>query len=725
MLEHTSGMIGFPLRLLAREVYDRVTAVTGEARVALVTGEEKRVPDRARYFIATVEAMPRDKEVDFVAVDEVQLAAHRERGHVFTDRVLHARGKQETWLLGSPSMQGVLSQLLPDATTTQRPRLSTLRHAGSATLAMLPRRSAVVAFSSNRVYEIAERLREKRGGAAIVLGALSPRTRNAQVAMYQAGEVDHVVATDAIGMGLNLDLSHVAFADLRKFDGREVRELDIGELAQIAGRAGRYVRDGTFGTLAPLTDLPDRVIRALEKHEVPRVETLFWRSGDLDFASLDALVESLRATAPDRLFRRVDAPDDERALASLAGRRDVRERASGTDHVRLLWEVCALPDYKKVLFEDHVDVLARLYLDLTGPKSRIDATWTQRELTRIARPADDIDTLLFRLAEVRLWAYAANQPGWTDEREEVGQRSRAIEDLLSDRLHQLLVARFVTIKKRSSAAKVPKAEPSSPFAALERLRDRVGGGEPDASAASPARRVESIVDAGHDRFRVDRAGVIACDGSPVGRWKPGRAVDTPEVQVTLDLEPGARLRVSRRLIAFTRDLVAELGGDLRELEGLSPSGRGVAHVVARGLGTALAAGVGEQLASLSEEDRAIFARAGLVLGRAALYVPRLGKPDAIDKRVALASVFHGDDIRWPTGREVSLARKGTAVEEVHLVVGYVAIEGVAIRADVLERVLGKLKALEEPPPAAALASWLGCRPADAVRALPVLSQLAA
>lgn len=722
MLEHPTGMIGLPLRLLAREVYDRVTTYAGEARVALVTGEEKRIPERARYFVATVEAMPLDRVVDFVAIDEVQLAAHPERGHVFTDRVLSARGRQETWLLGSLSMQAALARLIPEAHTSQRPRLSTLRHAGSQTLATLPRRSAVVAFSSNRVYEIAERLREKRGGAAVVLGALSPRTRNAQVAMYQAGEVDHVVATDAIGMGLNLDLSHVAFADLRKFDGREVRDLDIGEMAQIAGRAGRHVRDGTFGTLAPLGPLSDRVVRALEKHEVPRVERLFWRSSALDTSSLDALIESLRAPSPDPLLRRVETPDDERALTALAARREVRERATNEERVRLLWEVCALPDYKKLLFEDHVEVLARLYLDLTGPRARIDPDWTSRELSRIGRPADDIDTLMFRLAEVRLFAYAANQPGWTDERAEVGERARAIEDALSDRLHDLLVARFVTIKKRTSLAKAPRAEPSSPFAALERLREKVGGAEGE-TVTSAARRIESIVEATHDRFRVDRSGSIACDGSAVGRFKPGKTLDAPEVQVTLDVEPGARLRISRRLLAFSRDLAGELGGELRDLEALSASGRGVAHVIARGLGTALAAPVAVQLGSLLEEDRAIFARAGVVLGRAALYVPRLAKPDAIDERVALAGVFFHADIKWPTGREVSLPRKTAAPEDAYLAVGYVPIEGIAVRADVLERVLGKLKALEEPPAAAAVASWLGCRPADAARVLPRLLQI--
>jgi ATP-dependent RNA helicase SUPV3L1/SUV3 len=424
-------------------------------------------------------------------------------------------------------------------------------------------------------------------------------------------------------------------------------------------------------------------------------------------------------------LRRVEPPDDERALAALASRRAIRERATTPDRVQLLWEVCALPDYKKLLFEDHVETLARLYADLTSPRGRVDEAWVNRDLSRISTGGDDIETLLYRLAEIRLWSYASNQPGWLDARSAVAERSRSIEDGLSDRLHQLLVARFVAIKKRTSVPKAPPAPGSSPFAALERLRPHVAGAAEDVADIDADKLVERVIEATYERFRVDRAGLVACDGVTVGRLKPGKTLDTPEVVVTLDVEPGARLRLSRRIVAYTRDLAGELGGSLRDLEGLTAAGRGVAHVVARGLGTALTAGAALQLRDLADADRSAFARAGLVFGRAALYLPRLLKPEQVTKRVALAAAFFDTDGRWPSGREVSVARRTSIPEEVYLSVGYVAIAGIAVRADVLERVIGKLVNAEAPPEPAAVASWLSCRPADAERALERLLQLAA
>lgn len=731
MLEHPSGMLGLPLRLLAREVYDKVSAERGEGRVALVTGEEKRIPPGAPYFVATVEAMPTERPVDFVGIDEVQLAANRERGHVFTERILHAKGRAETWLLGSSAMLPVLSELVPDATMAKSPRLSTLRYSGQSSLGALPKRSAVVAFSAARVYEIAERLREKKGGAAVVLGALSPRARNAQVAMYQAGEVDHVVATDAIGMGLNLDLSHVAFADLRKFDGRESRDLEVAELAQIAGRAGRYIRDGTFGTLAPCPPLPDAIVRSLESHAVPRVDRLFWRSAALDFSSLDALAASLRESAPSARLRRVEPAEDERALAALMSRPEIRARASGRDEVTLLWEVCAVPDYKKLLFEDHVETLAKLYEQLTSRRGRIETDWAERELARIAKSADDIDTLVHRLAEIRLWSYAANQDRWLDDSKRFAERTREIEDQISDRLHQLLVARFVAPKKRSaSGAAVPPAPSSSPFAKLAGLRDQLASTEP--SSISSARRgpqADRIVEAEHHRFRVDASGAISCDGMPVGRLKPGRSVELPEVAVTLDVEPGAKLRLARRLVAFARDLGEDLGGWLRDLEGLSPAGRGVAHLIARGLGSAPASAAAEQLAALTDEDRSIFSGAGVVLGRVALYVPKLLKPDAVVGRTALVASALGvpakGSIRWPTGREVSVVANRSVPPELYAAVGYLQLETLAVRADILERIAGRVTRAEEPPDAATVAKWLSCPKQAAERAIERLGQLLA
>ena len=380
MLEHRTGMIGLPLRLLAREVYDRVTMRLGERAVALVTGEEKRIPSHPSYWICTTESMPVERDVDFLAVDEIQLATHPQRGHTFTERLLHARGTRETWFLGADTMRPIVEALLPTARIDRNPRFSRLSWVGTLALGGLPARTAVVAFSVADVYEIAERLRQRHGGTAVVLGALSPRTRNAQVAMYQAGEVEYMVATDAIGMGLNMEVDRVVFAALHKFDGSDVRPLEPAELGQIAGRAGRYTTDGGFGTLRPLPGLPPRTIAAIENHDFPAVRRLVWRNPDLDFASIDALLASLRRKPPHAGLRLIDRAEDYDALVQLARRADVRERARTPEDVELLWEVCRIPDYRKLLLESHVQLLSDLYEQLTGPTRRIDADWMARRI---------------------------------------------------------------------------------------------------------------------------------------------------------------------------------------------------------------------------------------------------------------------------------------------------------------------------------------------------------
>ncbi|HEX6764682.1 MAG TPA: helicase-related protein, partial [Polyangiaceae bacterium] len=363
MLEHESGMMGLPLRLLAREVYDRVSARIGEDRVALVTGEEKRVPRRPDYWVCTTEAMPLDREVDFVGIDEIQLATHDERGHVFTERLLHARGRRESWFMGSAGMRPMVERLVPAARHEEHPRLSHLRFAGSSKLGKLPPRSAIVAFSLPELYRIAGRLRAFRGGAAVVLGALSPRARNAQVAMFQAGEVDYLVATDAIGMGLNLNVSHVAFASLRKFDGKKERALSDAELSQIAGRAGRHLRDGTFGTVAPL-ELPRELAEQIERHRSEVVRRVRYRNADLDFTSPTALLESLEAPPPAAHLVSAPTAVDHLALRALLADPEIAPLARRGEALERLWQVCQVPDFRKILLEVHVELLRELYLDL-------------------------------------------------------------------------------------------------------------------------------------------------------------------------------------------------------------------------------------------------------------------------------------------------------------------------------------------------------------------------
>ncbi len=442
MLAHRTGMIGLPLRLLAREVYDRIAAERGAEHVALVTGEEKRIPKAPRWFVCTVEAMPLDKHVAFLAVDEVQLAGDRNRGHVFTDRILHARGTQETWFLGSPTIAPLLRVLVPDVEIDSAPRFSTLTYSGERKLTSLPERSAVVAFSAEQVYEHAERLRSVHGGAAVVLGALSPRTRNAQVALYQSGEVGHLVATDAIGMGLNMDVEHVAFAALRKFDGRGFRELSAAEVGQIAGRAGRYKTDGTFGSTSGLGPMPDDVVDAVQRHQFAPLGRLYWRNRHLDFEDPESLLHTLnRGPAHDFLVP-CRHEDDQQALEDLLVQEPVRARLTDPDALRRLWEVCQVPDYRKDLTGAHARLLGELAVHrMEG--APVPRDLVEERLERLDRTDGDLDTLMARIAWIRTWTYVSHQRGWTDDPKGLQDRAREIEDRLSDALHAQLTQRFV------------------------------------------------------------------------------------------------------------------------------------------------------------------------------------------------------------------------------------------------------------------------------------------
>ena len=443
MLGHASGMIGFPLRLLARENYDRAVRVKGRRHVALITGEEKIVPAHARYFLCTVESMPVDRRVAFLGVDEIQMCADADRGHVFTDALLSARGEDETMFMGAETIRPLLRRLVPEAEFLSRPRFSTLTYSGQRKITRLPPRSAAVAFSAADVYAIAEVVRRQRGGTAVVLGALSPRTRNAQVAMYQAGDVDYLVATDAIGMGLNMDIDHVAFAATRKFDGQRVRELTPAELAQIAGRAGRHMNAGTFGTTADVGPLDQETVDAIENHRFPPLAALFWRNAHLRFTSLDALRRSLAVPPEMPGLVRAREADDEAALAALSADADIARLATGADAVRLLWEVCRIPDFGNLMSDAHTRLMGRIYRHLMGPAGRLPTDWVADQVVRIERTDGDIETLVQRIANVRTWTYVSYRGDWLADAGHWQERTRAVEDRLSDALHERLTQRFV------------------------------------------------------------------------------------------------------------------------------------------------------------------------------------------------------------------------------------------------------------------------------------------
>src|SRR5277367_937508 len=443
MLGHQTGMIGFPLRLLARENYDRVVKAKGARSVALITGEEKILPPNPSYFVCTVESMPLDRPVDFLAVDEIQLCADPERGHVFTARLLHARGLSETMFLGADTIKPLMRRLVPDIEHVSRPRFSTLSYTGQKKVTRLPPRSAVVAFAVADVFSLAELIRRQRGGTAVVLGALSPRARNAQVGMFQAGEVDYLVATDAIGMGLNMDLDHVAFARLAKFDGRGLRRLAAAEIGQIAGRAGRHMNDGTFGTTADEGPLDPEIVSAVEAHKFEPLTRIAWRNTALKFNSVGALLNSLDEppSAPGLIQTRYAVVHQ--VLRALSRNADVAALALNPGAVRLLWEVCQIPDFRKMMSESHARFLAQCFLHLAGPGERLPTPWIASQIAQLDRVDGDIDTLMTRIAHIRTWTYITHRGDWVAGAADWQERARGIEDRLSDALHESITQRFV------------------------------------------------------------------------------------------------------------------------------------------------------------------------------------------------------------------------------------------------------------------------------------------
>ncbi len=709
MLEFESGMMGLPLRLLAREVYDRVSARLGEQAVALVTGEEKRVPDRARYWICTVEAMPRDLEVDFLAIDEVQLMGHAERGHVFTDRVLRWRGRAETWFLGSSTSERMLRGLVPELEVKKLPRLSQLTYTGKSSLRTVPKRSAVVAFSLPQVYELADALTARRGGAAVVLGALSPRVRNAQVALYQAGEVDFLVATDAIGMGLNLDIDHVALAGRVKFDGFETRPLEDAELAQIIGRAGRHLRDGTFGTLNPEPELPPHLVKRLEGHRFPPLRFAYYRNHDLDFSSVPALLASL--TQKPKLPNLVSAPegDDVLVLRVLGKRPEIVQRAQSVQGLARLWDVCRIPNYEKRIPEHQAERLAPLFVQLVdhGALARESVA---RELDRLTRFEGDIHQLMDRLSGVRTWNYVSHQAGWVEDGGALRGRTRELEDKLGDLLHQRLRERFVGKTRRRGpprdSARSSADAPQGPFAKLVELPIY----EAKTSEAGPDAWIEGLIEARFEDLRIDASGELRFGEQRVARLEPGPTHLRPELKLLLPdwVAPGGRARVTRRLVAHVRDSVSHLLAPLDQESARSPALRGLLYQLAQGLGTIPSARAREQLKLLTAREFTELGERAIQMGKFSVYCDAMLDRTRLELRCALmttaersanvAAVVRALD-RELYDLSSALSREGW------FAVGFVPLSSQLVRCDVIERLHARLAplSLEERPKAIRLA----------------------
>jgi len=668
MLGHASGMIGLPLRLLAREIYDRIVKARGPRAVALITGEEKIVPPRAHYFVCTVEAMPLTRQVEFLAVDEIQLAGDPERGHVFTNRLLHARGSFETMFLGAGTMAPLIRRLLPTAEIVTRERFSSLTYSGARKITRLPRRSAVVAFSADEVYAIAELIRRQRGGAAVVMGSLSPRTRNAQVALYQSGEVDFLVATDAIGMGLNMDVDHVAFAGLAKFDGRRQRPLHPHEVGQIAGRAGRFRTDGTFGVTGAAEAMDPGLVAAVEGHAFDAVPAAVWRNGALDFHSLPTLLESLAAPAPRDGLKAAEEALDERALRILAADDRIADRCADRSALLRLWDACQTPDFRKTTPDDHVRLVRLLFDHLSLGNRRIPDDWMAEQHRQLDRLHGEIDALSTRLAGVRTLAYVANRPDWLADAAHWREVTRALEERLSDTLHEKLMARF--IDRRTSALIRGLGQAGDLLAGVAddgtvtvegqfvgrlrglRFEAAKGAGALEVKALRAAaqravapemgRRLGQLAAEGDDAFVLEPTGDVLWRGEAAGTLA-GDQPFNPLVRLHGELgPPAARERAVRRLEAF---VAAAASRHLWALKGLSDAvasgtlkglARGVAYRLIEAGGVLDRRAVEADLGDLSRAERRALRALGVRFGEFCLFLPSQNSGPSRDVAMAFA-----------------------------------------------------------------------------------------
>ncbi|SOC19894.1 ATP-dependent RNA helicase SUPV3L1/SUV3 [Rhodobacter sp. JA431] len=722
MLAHRTGVIGLPLRLLAREVYDRIVAARGPSVVALVTGEERIVPERAQYWVCTTEAMP-ELGADFVAIDEIQLCADPERGHVFTDRLLYMRGLHETLFLGSESMKGAIAALVPKVQFTRRERFSKLSWSGSKKISRMKPRAAIVGFSVDNVYAIAELLRRQKGGAAVVMGALSPRTRNAQVDMYQNGDVDYLVATDAIGMGLNLDIEHVAFSATAKFDGRRMRHLFPHELGQIAGRAGRHTQDGTFGVTGEAHALPEDVIEAIEEHRFAPIQRLQWRNPRLEFGTVARLIRALEENPQNQWLTKGREADDLLALKALSEFPEIRDKVRAPADVRLLWDVCRIPDFRSISETEHATLLARIFGFLQTGKG-VPSDWLAGQIARIDRTTGDIDTLSKRLAFIRTWTYVAQRKGWVDDETHWRGETRAVEDRLSDALHGALTQRFVDRRtsvllrrlkqKETLVAEVnDKGEVTveGEFAGrLEGFRFRQDGTSSPDEAKMLARaayealkpefslRSDRFYNAPDTEMDFTEQGGLMWGELAVGKLVKGTEPLKPAVEAFVDEEAGPEVveKVRRRLQHFIDRKVAALFEPLLAMsrdEALTGLARGFAFRLVEGMGILPREGVAAEVKELDQDARGSLRKHGVRFGQYTIFQQALLKPAPTRLRLVLMSLWEGlaEFPESPPPGLVTIPNIAEVPASAYTLSGYRPAGSRAIRIDMLERLADILR----------------------------------
>ena len=718
MLSFESGMIGFPLRLLAREVYDKVLKRLNTDSVALITGEEKIIPSNAKYFLCTVESMPIDKQLDFVAVDEIQMCSDHERGHIFTDRLLNMRGEKLTMFMGSNTIRNIVAKLDDDVEFINRNRLSKLSYSGHKKISRIDRKTAIIAFSAEEVYAIAELIRRQKGGASIVMGSLSPKTRNAQVELYQSGDVDFLVATDAIGMGINMDLNHVYFSNLKKFDGKKLRRLNLSEIGQIAGRAGRYMNDGSFGITGQCGIISPENVELLENHKFEEISCLFWRNSNLNFNNSTSLIKSLDEKPHKDWLRKIYECEDEKALKFFLKDKNFENIESNQEKLRLLWECCQIPDFVKKTYGNHYEVIGNVFKYLNSKKGKISNDYLRLQLMKLDKLDGNVDSLSNRIANVRTWSYVSNKNNWVEDHNYWIEKTKLLEDRLSDRLHEELTKTFID-KRASILARGLKQDMEFDTKILENndviidnqfigkinglkleLDLKKGALETDIKSLKKAarqsvgpeleKRVKIIIDTGLVELRDDSK--IYWNNSAIGRLTAGKDYLNPNLELIVDdiLEQDQKRKLSDFIGKWLKNKIGTVLKsliDLRNIKEKNPSTKALAYQLYENNGVIKREQVSEYLEKLDQSERKTLRNIGVKFGRYHVFLYKLIKPDAVSLRTLLWKNYHQKyfNLRPPTFGLNFLNDKDFKNKNFMLLCGFEKFDTFFVRIDILER----------------------------------------
>ena len=718
MLSFDTGMIGFPLRLLAREVYDKVINKVGQNKVALITGEEKIIPPDAKYFLCTVESMPIDKSLEFVGVDEIQMCADHERGHIFTDRLLNIRGSKLTMFMGSSTIKNIISKLNGDIEFINRKRLSKLTYNGHKKISRINRKTAIIAFSAEEVYAIAELIRRQKGGAAIVMGSLSPKTRNAQVELYQSGDVDFLVATDAIGMGINMDLDSIYFSNLKKFDGKKLRKLNLSEIGQIAGRAGRYLNDGNFGITGDCKEINSEEVDLLENHKFEEIKTLFWRNSNLNFNSSYSLIKSLEEKPQKEWLRKIYECEDEKALKYFLRDKNLANINFNNETLNLLWECCQIPDFVKKTYGNHYEVIENVFKFLSSKKGKITNEFMRLQLMKLDKLDGNVDSLSNRIANVRTWSYVSNKNNWIENQDYWIEKTKLLEDRLSDRLHEELTKTFID-KRASILARGLKQDMEFKTQILENNDIKIDGHfigslkglkleldlkkgalETDIKSLKKAarqsigpeliRRIENIIETGLIELSDDFK--IYWNKFPIAKLSPGNDYLNPSFELIVDdiLEQNQRQKLNEYISKWLRnkiDIVLQSLIELKNLKDKNSSIKALAYQLYENNGVLKRENVSEYLKNLGQNERKILRDLGVKFGRYHIFLFKLIKPEPVILRTLLWKNYHQKhfELTPPTFGLNFIENKNNKNKYFMLLCGFEKFDNYFIRIDILER----------------------------------------